>query len=98
MKLIALKSMGRLRPGDEFEVNRTQARALKALKKAEDAPIASPADVERDELRARAEAAGIEVDGRWGAERLQQEIAAAEQPPPRTAPRFYRRRDMQPEE
>lgn len=98
MKLIALKSIGRLRPGDEFEINATQARVLKALGKAEDAPVAPPVEVEREALRAQAEAAGVDVDGRWGAERLQQEIAAAEQQPARTVPRFYRRRDMQPED
>lgn len=95
MKLIALKSMGRLRPGDEFEVNRTQARALKALGKAQDAPAPAPAEVEREALRAQAEAAGVDVDGRWGSERLQQEIAAAEKPAARAVPRFYRRRDLQ---
>jgi len=31
-----------------------------------------------DELRAQAEAAGVKVDGRWGAERLKSEIEAAE--------------------
>jgi hypothetical protein len=32
---------------------------------------------EIDRLRARAERLGIKVDGRWGAARLQEEIAAA---------------------
>jgi hypothetical protein len=96
MKLVALKSMGRLRPGDEFEVNRTQARALKALGKAQDAPTPAPAEVEREALRAQAEAAGVEVDGRWGADRLKDEIAGAEKPA--RVPRFYRRRDMTAEE
>lgn len=91
MKLIALKSFGRIRPGDEFEVNRTQARALKALGRAQDPPAETAAQVEREALRVQAEAAGVDVDGRWGADRLKDEIAAAEQPPAR---RFYRRRDM----
>lgn len=98
MKLVALKSMGRLRPGDEFDVNRTQARALKALGKAEDAPAPEPADVERDELRAQAERLGVEVDGRWGAARLREAIAAQQPPPERHVHRFYRRRDMVAEE
>lgn len=97
MKLIALKSFGRIRPGDEFEVNRTQARALKALGRAQDAPTETTAQVEREALRVQAEAAGVDddVDGRWGADRLKDEIAAAEQPPTR---RFYRRRDMRAED
>ncbi len=102
MKLVALKSMGRLRPGDEFEVNRTQARALKALGKAQEAPTPEPADLERDALRAEAERLGIDVDGRWGAPRLREAISAAQQPaaaePERHVPRFYRRRDMVAEE
>lgn len=99
-KLIALKSIHRLRPGDEFEVNRTQARVLKALGKAKDAPIAPPADIERERLRAEAEQLGVEVDGRWGADRLRAEMAAASAPAPapeRTVPR-YARRDMRAEE
>tara|TARA_R110000751_G_scaffold307812_1_gene431836 strand:- start:23925 stop:24248 length:324 start_codon:yes stop_codon:yes gene_type:complete len=35
-------------------------------------------DVDRDDLRATAEAMGIEVDGRWGDARLTKEIKAAE--------------------
>jgi len=35
-------------------------------------------EVELEELRAEAEAAGVKVDGRWGADRLREEIAAAE--------------------
>lgn len=38
MKLVALKRIHRYRQGDEFEVNLTQARVLKALGKAADAP------------------------------------------------------------
>lgn len=96
-KLIALRSMGRLRPGDEFEVNRTQARALKALGRAQDAPAASPADIERDTLRSQAEVLGVDVDGRWGVERLRHEIAAAAEPPESAALR-YGRRDMRADE
>ncbi|HEY9417056.1 MAG TPA: hypothetical protein VIQ30_20045 [Pseudonocardia sp.] len=40
----------------------------------EDAP--PPVDVDLDELRGQAEALGVKVDGRWGAERLREEIAA----------------------
>ena len=42
MKMVALKSMGRLRPGDEFEVNRTQARALVAVGKAREMTESPP--------------------------------------------------------
>ncbi len=38
------------------------------------APAASP-EPDLAALRAQAEAAGVKVDGRWNAERLQQEIA-----------------------
>lgn len=41
-----------------------------------DGPPADPG-VELDRLRAEAEALGIKVDGRWGAERLRQAIAEA---------------------
>lgn len=102
MKLIALKSMGRRRPGDEFEVNRAQARALIALGKAKDAPAPEPVDHERESLRARAEQLGVDVDGRWGTARLREAVAAAEPvaapAPERQVPRFYRRRDMVAEE
>lgn len=90
MKLIALKSIGRLRPGDEFEVRANEARVLKAIGKAKDAP--APA--------AKREPA------RESPHRLSQQpepIAVAptpelERPPARTVPRFYRRRDMVSEE
>lgn len=36
MKLKALKPIGRLRPGEVFDVPRAQARVLKAIGKAED--------------------------------------------------------------
>jgi hypothetical protein len=34
---------------------------------------------ELDQLRAEAEAAGVKVDGRWGVDRLREEIAAAQE-------------------
>lgn len=81
--------------GDEFEVRTTaEARALKAIGVAKD--YVEPAvdrDIERDALRQQAEAQGIEVDGRWGTPRLQEEIAAAK--PAR--PGHYQRRDMRAE-
>lgn len=97
-KLIALKPIGRLRPGDEFEVKASEARVLKAIGKAKDAPAPEPADLERDSLRAEAERLGVDVDGRWGSARLREAIAAAQPTPERTVPRFYRRRDMVAEE
>lgn len=97
MKLVALKNIHRYRPGDEFEVNSTQARVLKALGKAKDAPAAAPADPDRDALRAKAAEVGLEIDGRWGTARLRDEIAAAEKPAERAIPR-YERRDMRAEE
>ena len=36
-----------------------------------------PAEDDLDALRADAEAAGVKVDGRWGADRLREEIEAA---------------------
>lgn len=87
MKLIATKSMGRLRPGDEFEVNRTQARALKALGKATDAPVPEPVkEAPRRQAKLEPEPEPAEVD------------AEAEPAPERHVPRFYRRRDMVAEE
>lgn len=99
MKLIALKSIGRMRPGDEFEVNGTQARVLKALGKAADAPVAMPVADEREVLRSQAQQLGVEVDGRWGADRIRQEIASSSPAPgpDRLAPR-YQRRDMRADE
>lgn len=44
-------------------------------------PVEPPADddpeAELADLREQAEAAGVKVDGRWGADRLREEIAAA---------------------
>jgi hypothetical protein len=89
-KMIALKPIGRRRPGDEFEVNRAQARVLTAIGKAQPAPEPDPVELQREELRTRAAEMGVEVDRRWGSERLQQEIDAADA---RRVPR-YLRRDM----
>ena len=43
----------------------------------EDGPEDPPAEDDLDALRAEAEAAGVKVDGRWGADRLREEIEAA---------------------
>jgi hypothetical protein len=51
MKLVALKSIGRLRPGDEFDVKANEARVLKAIGKAKDAP--PPAAPEPEPVLAR---------------------------------------------
>lgn len=108
--LIATKSMryaGKpLRPGDSFEANARDSRALVAVGRAE----LAPAEPERDGLRREAEALGIEIDGRWGTQRLQDAISAArraprtvepeppqEEPPAPSVPR-YSRRDMTAEE
>lgn len=96
-KLIALKPMGRLRPGDPFEVNRTQARALKALKRAEDAPApAEPrSDPTRDAVQAGAAELGLSVDPHSGLVRQGEDEASARTR--RFRPR-YGRRDMRAEE
>lgn len=39
--------------------------------------VEDPGTEELDALRAKAEAAGVKVDKRWGADRLYEEIAAA---------------------
>ena len=82
----------RLRAGDEFEANDYHARVLVGARKARYAPDAAvepPPPVERvveaedygaksiEQLRAQAEQLGITVDGRWGVNRLQQEIMQA---------------------
>lgn len=61
--------------GDEFEASRTDARVLAAIGKAE-YRVEAPADP-LDDLRAEAEALGVEVDNRWGAPRLMREIKKA---------------------
>lgn len=90
MKLIATRSYSydtrRLRAGDEFDtVNDMHARALVGARRARYAaepvqPVQSqpaiPPD-ELEELRARAERLGVQVDRRWGVYRLQQEIMQA---------------------
>lgn len=79
--LIAKRSMryaGRaLKAGDSFEANARDSRALVAVGRAD----LAPAEPERDGLRREAEALGIEVDGRWGAQRLQDAISAARRAP-----------------
>jgi hypothetical protein len=81
MKLVALKRIHRYHPGDVFEVNGTQARVLKALKKAEDAPTPEPPVKEAPPRHADPAPA-----------------AAEPAPAERAVPRFYRRRDMKPED
>lgn len=111
-KLIARKpfryASRALRPGEEFEASERDARLLKAVKRAEDyVEPEALRDEQREALRVRAEGLGIEVDGRWGVPRLEQEIADAERAPPqptaepepeRVGPPTYRRRDMTAEE
>jgi len=89
----------RLKAGDEFEAPASLARALIGVKKArasfapgpaprQQPPPAPPSTArdEREALRELAEAKGIEVDGRWGVERLQEEIAFADSKPAEPAP------------
>jgi hypothetical protein len=79
-----------LTAGDEYEAPARHALTLVAAKKARYAPECAAtkkpapieptlvASVERNEnLRAGAERLGIEVDGRWGTIRLQEEIRKA---------------------
>lgn len=59
-RLIALKQIGRYRPGDEFDVrSRGDARLLKAIGKAKDAPPpAAPKSERRAAVAAEADEAG----------------------------------------
>jgi hypothetical protein len=96
MRLIATRSFSyatrRLAAGDEFEAPGMIARALIGVKKARanEAPgptprqqpqPAPPARDEREALRELAEAKGLEVDRRWGVDRLQEEIARTDPQP-----------------
>ena len=45
--------------------------------KTEGVVIPNDPEAELEQLRAEAEAAGVKVDGRWGADRLREEIEAA---------------------
>jgi hypothetical protein len=83
----------RLLAGDEFEAPDMHARILIGVRKARYAPrqaepsrptvvmpteiVEARAEPNIDALRRQADRLGIEVDGRWGAARLQQEIARA---------------------
>jgi hypothetical protein len=49
-----------------------------ASEQAKEAEDEDEYEVDLDTLRAEAEAAGVKVDGRWGHDRLREEIAAAE--------------------
>lgn len=89
MKLIARKSFRyntrRLMAGEEFEAKDKYVAALVGARLARHAEAATPAPAappkpvgpDIDELRAEAERLGVDVDGRWGVNRLQQEIAQA---------------------
>jgi hypothetical protein len=59
--------------GDSPE-GRAVDEPVEAEPETEDAPPAD--DVDLDALRAQAEALGVKVDGRWGVDRLREEIAA----------------------
>jgi hypothetical protein len=91
-KLMALKphkyGTRHLTAGEEYEAPHGYALALVAVKKARYVPDKPPApSVPRyepesetpslDSLRLQATQLGINVDGRWGAHRLQQEIEQA---------------------
>lgn len=64
-----------LKAGDEFEATRVDARALVATGRAK---IYTPDPLAP--LRDEAESLGVKVDGRWGEERLQDEIKEARKP------------------
>ena len=95
-KLVAARqfrlSGGRVyQPGDTFEVKtEAQARLLVAIGKADREAHEASEIAERDVLRQQAEALGVNVDGRWGVDRLQDEIADAQ----RRRQATYQRRDM----
>jgi hypothetical protein len=101
--LIATKAMrygGRaLTAGEPFQASRRDARTLSAIRKAEPAPEVDPEEIRRQELldRLRGDyqtAAGEPADLRWGAPRLEQEIAAAVKAKAQT----YQRRDLRAED
>lgn len=83
MRLIANKRLrrggGSIEPGEHFEVrSKVEGRLLKAIGHASEPETEAPMPDERDLLRTQAEQLGIEVDGRWGVARLEEEIAAAQ--------------------
>lgn len=85
----------KLRVGEEFDATKAHARIFKeVLRAAEDIPDPDPAEMRREELRARATGLGVDVDRRWGVDRLEHEIASAEE----ASRRQYQRRDMVAEE
>lgn len=90
MKLTATRrfkyATRQLLPGDDFEAPSMVARALIGVKKAKSAeeprpppspPPAPLVDDERERLRDEAADLGVEVDGRWGVDRLREEIEGA---------------------
>lgn len=86
-----------LEAGDPFDASPRDARILKAIRKAADAPVedveAKQAAEELETLRASyTDATGDEPDGRWGAARLSEEIAKAKKP------KGYQRRDLRAED
>ncbi|MDR7040561.1 hypothetical protein J2X36_005344 [Methylobacterium sp. BE186] len=106
---IATKAMrygGRiLKPGDTFQASRRDARVLQAIGKSgpppqvDPAPQADPEEetkaAEIEQLRAEYEATiGDAADGRWGAAKLREKIAAATEPKGGS----YQRRDLRAED
>jgi hypothetical protein len=98
--LIATKAMrygGKaLVPGDSFQASSRNAKLLKAIRKADDAPPPPPpppapteAEIRLTALRDKYRAAkGEDADGRWGIDRLEGELA------PKPVAPTYQRRDM----
>jgi hypothetical protein len=93
MRLIALKKVFEgghtYSAGEEFVVlnpNRARAHLRAGNAVSADDPNASES-LGTAGLRARAEALGVEVDGRWGVTRLEEEIASATQKAARRAPK-----------
>jgi hypothetical protein len=64
----------RMLAGDTFMARPRDARLLEAIGRAR--PYVAPPDPLAP-LREEAEAAGVKVDGRWGEDRLREEIAGA---------------------
>lgn len=70
--------LGALRPEPKAVEAPADKQAGKPADKSAGKPVDKSTDDSVEDLRARAEAAGVTVDKRWGVDRLRQEIEQAE--------------------